>query len=267
MSRRGIPQADRDGVETSGGWPVFVLSNHDIVRSYNRYGDGMHNDEIAKVHGRACISRCAARRSCITAKRSAWRTTIPRRSDEVKDPIGTPGWPEEKGRDGERTPMQWTTATNAGFSTATPWLPVAPNYKTHNVQAESKEPDSMLNFYKRVLALRRDEPALKHGDYTALNTDDEDVFSYVRKHGNEAVIVALNMTAQPQTVKFDLTAQGFPGASANALLTTGNSGPTSGGKLSSVKLAPFSVYMGKVVAGKKVAPGSSKTKKTGKAKS
>ena len=78
---------------------------------------------------------------------------------------------------------------------------------------------------------------------------------------HEAVLVALNMTAQPQTVKFDLAAQGFPAASANALLTTGDSGPTAGGKLSSVKLAPFSVYMGKVVGGAKVTSGAAKGKK------
>jgi alpha-glucosidase len=255
-----------DNVEATGEWPVFVISNHDIIRSYVRYGDGVHNDDIAKVLAGMYLT-LRGTPIMYYGEELGMENTDPKTRDEVKDPIGKLGWPLEKGRDGERTPMQWTSATNAGFSTAKPWLPVAPNYATRNVQAELKAPDSVLNFYKRVLALRRDEPALKHGDYTALNTDDEDVFSYVRKHGNEAVIVALNMTAQPQTVKFDLAAQGFPGASANALLTTGNSGPTSGGKLSSVKLAPFSVYMGKVVAGKKVAPGSSKTKKTGKAKS
>ena len=62
----------------------------------------------------------------------------PKRKEDVKDPIGRVGWPEEKGRDGERTPMQWNTAANAGFSTAQPWLPVPPSYSKHNVETEDK---------------------------------------------------------------------------------------------------------------------------------
>ena len=250
-------------MEATGEWPVFVISNHDIVRSYVRYGDGVHNDDIAKVLAGMYLT-LRGTPIMYYGEELGMTNTDPKTRDEVKDPIGKLGWPAEKGRDGERTPMQWTSATNAGFSTTKPWLPVAPDYATRNVEAELKAPDSVLNFYKRVLALRRNEPALKLGDYTALNTDDENVFSYVRKHNNQAVIVALNMTPEPQTVKFDLSAQGFPAASANALLTTGNSGPTSAGKLSSVKLAPFSVYIGQVVSGVKSAPSGAKSKKSSK---
>jgi alpha-glucosidase len=251
-----------DNVEATGEWPVFVISNHDIVRSYVRYGDGVHNDDIAKVLAGMYLT-LRGTPIMYYGEELGMTNTDPKTRDEVKDPIGKLGWPKEKGRDGERTPMQWTSAPNAGFSKSKPWLPVAPDYVTRNVEAELKAPDSVLNFYKRVLALRRSEPALKLGDYVALNTDDANVFSYLRKTDKEAVIVALNMTAQPQTVKFDLSAQGFPAASAsaNALLTTGNSGPTAGGKLSSVKLAPFSVYIGKVVAGTKTASGASRSKK------
>jgi alpha-glucosidase len=237
-----------DNVEATGEWPVFVISNHDIIRSYVRYGDGAHNDDIAKVLAGMYLT-LRGTPIMYYGEELGMENTDPKTREEVKDPIGKLGWPAEKGRDGERTPMQWTAAPNAGFSFAKPWLPVAPNYARRNVEAELKAPHSVLNFYKRVLALRRSEAALKYGDYTALNTDDANVFAYLRKSEKEAVIVALNMTAQPQTVKFDLSAQGFSSATANALLTTGNSGPTSGGKLSSVKLAPFSVYMGKVVAG------------------
>jgi alpha-glucosidase len=60
----------------------------------------------------------------------------------VKDPIGALGWPLEKGRDGERTPMRWISGTNAGFTTGRPWLPMPPSAKTHNLETESKEPDS-----------------------------------------------------------------------------------------------------------------------------
>ena len=82
------------------------------------------------------------------------KTTPPTRKEDVKDPIGRTGWPKEKGRDGERTPMQWDESENAGFSKAKPWLPVPSTAKTHNVADELKDPDSVLSFYKKVLKLR-----------------------------------------------------------------------------------------------------------------
>jgi alpha-glucosidase len=127
----------------------------------------------------------------------------------VKDPIGRTGWPEEKGRDGERTPMQWNTAPNAGFSKKTPWLPVPPSYQTHNVATESKDPDSVLSLYKKVLALRHSNEELLEGSYTALNEDDDHVMSYLRSYKGKAVLVALNMSATPQKATFDLSGQGF----------------------------------------------------------
>src|ERR1051326_4897052 len=88
----------------------------------------------------------------------------PKRKD-VKDPIGKIGWPKEKGRDGERTPMQWTAGPQAGFSSAeVTWLPIAPNYKTRNVAVESKDSASLLNYYKALLHLRKENAALRDGE-------------------------------------------------------------------------------------------------------
>ena len=78
----------------------------------------------------------------------------PKRREDVKDPIGQRGWPKEKGRDGERTPMQWNGAPHAGFTTGIPWNPIPPTYNTYNVAAELKDPNSILNWYKHLLALR-----------------------------------------------------------------------------------------------------------------
>jgi alpha-glucosidase len=245
-----------ENVEATGEWPVFVISNHDIVRSYIRYGDGVHNDDIAKVLAGMYLT-LRGTPIMYYGEELGMQNTDPKTRDEVKDPIGKLGWPKEKGRDGERTPMQWDATTNAGFSKTTPWLPVADNYATRNVAAESKAPDSVLNFYKRVLALRRDEPALRYGDYVPLNSDDTNVFSYLRKFNNEAVIVALNMSAQPQTAKFDLATEGFPAATAKTLVTWG--GPADTVKVSSIRLAPYSVYIGKVAPAAGAAKGGKKT--------
>ena len=170
----------------------------------------------------------------------AMKTTPPTTKEEVKDPIGRTGWPKEKGRDGERTPMQWDSSANAGFSQAKPWLPVPPTYKTHNVADEAKDPESVLSFYKKVLALRRNNKALLDGNYTAINEDDANVLSYLRVYKGDGVVVALNMTNAPQKIKLQLDRGGF--ASAKSLVATPNS--TANGN--EISLEPFGVFIGEL---------------------
>src|SRR5271166_4514184 len=137
-------------INSASGWPTFVIGNHDIVRSYDRYGDGQHNNQIAKLVAGLYLT-LRGTPIMYYGEEIGMKTTPPTRKEDVKDPIGRAGWPKEKGRDGERTPMQWDESANAGFSTAAPWLPIPPTYKTHNVADESKDPNSVLEFYKSVL--------------------------------------------------------------------------------------------------------------------
>ena len=208
-------------VESAGGWPVFVISNHDIVRSYTRWGDGIHNDDIAKTMA-AMYLTLRGTPILYYGEEIGMENNDPKSKDDVRDPIGRRGWPLEKGRDGERTPMQWSDAPNAGFTEGTPWLPVAPNFKTHNVATETADPNSILNFYRRILELRREEPALRDGKYVAINPGDPNVFAFVRRLKGEAVLVVLNMSATSHTVPLDLAKVGFPTAE----------NPCVGGKLS-----------------------------------
>ena len=195
-------------VNSAKGWPVFVISNHDIVRSYDRYGDGKHNDAIAKLMATFYLT-LRGTPIMYYGEEIGMENNDPKRREDVQDPIGKTGWPAEKGRDGERTPMQWNAAPNAGFSLKTPWLPVPASYATHNVASELKDPNSVLSVYKKVLALRHTNAALLDGSYTALNEDDVNVLSYLRSYKGKAVLVVLNMSDQPRTVKFDLANQGF----------------------------------------------------------
>src|SRR4051812_26298636 len=119
-------------VNSASGWPTYVISNHDIIRSYDRYGDGAHNDQIAKLMAGLYLT-LRGTPIMYYGEEIGMKTTPPGRREDVKDPIGRNGWPKEKGRDGERTPMQWDDSANAGFSKATPWLPVPATAKTHNV--------------------------------------------------------------------------------------------------------------------------------------
>ncbi len=226
--------------ESTGGWPTYVIGNHDMERSYVRYGDGRHDDEIAKLMA-ALYLTLRGTPIMYYGEELGMTNNDPTRKEDVKDPMGVTGWPAYKGRDGERTPMQWTDGPNAGFTRGTPWLPIAPSYKKYNVQSESQDPDSILEFYRHLLALRHRDPALLEGDYVPLNEDNASVLSYLRRYRNEAVLVALNMSGSMQTVNFDLTQLGFSRARVKVLLTTLQSPPNA--RLEKVSLEPFSVYM------------------------
>jgi len=231
-------------VDASGGWPVYVISNHDIVRAATRYGDGQHNDAIAKVMASLYLT-LRGTPIMYYGEELGMENNDPARKEDVKDPIGRLGWPQEKGRDGERTPMQWNDSPHAGFTPGVPWLPVPASYKTHNVETELKDPSSILNVYRRVLALRHQNRALLDGDYVALNESDPNVLSYLRRYKNEAVLVVLNMSSQPQEVNFDLAARGFTTKTARTLLTTSNQ-KSRDSSLSHMPLEPFAVYIGAV---------------------
>ena len=242
--RELIDQIDHNAV---GGQPYFFFNNHDQDRTWNRYGDGVHNDDIAKLMA-ALLLTTRATPQMYYGEEIGMVTTPPTRKEDVKDPIGKIGWPKEKGRDGERTPMQWDTSKNAGFSTsAKPWLPVPASYTQRNVAVEEKDPNSILNFYKRLIVLRREQPALRDGSYLDLNREDADVLSYLRKNpqNGESVLVVLNMSGKPKTLAFDLKAEGITGSSAKPLLCN-PSVAAAALPLNAVTLAPFGTFIGAV---------------------
>jgi alpha-glucosidase len=234
--RRQIAAAD-----SAGGWPTWVISNHDIVRSYDRYGDGTHNDEIAKLVA-ALYLTLRGTPIMYYGEELGMENNDPKRPEDVKDPIGRRGWPVEKGRDGERTPMQWNDSTNAGFSTHDPWLPVPPSYKTHNVATESKDPNSVLEFYRKLLALRHSNAVLLEGTYATLNEDDPKVLAYMRSYKGRAVLVALNMSGSQQKPVFKLSGRSFSSITFKSLVAT----PGVEAKGSEVMLPAFGVFIAEI---------------------
>jgi alpha-glucosidase len=230
-------------IDASGEWPTYVIGNHDIVRSWNRYGDGKHNDQIAKDMA-AMYLTLRGTPIMYYGEEIGMQNNDPKRKEDVKDPIGRTGWPKEIGRDGERTPMQWNDTPNAGFTTGIPWNPIPVTYKTYNVADELKDPNSILNWYKGLLALRHKNEALLNGEYIALNQNDPNVLSYLRKYQDKAVLVVINMSAKPQKATFDLSKQGFSSGTVTTLLTTQKVEGTQ--KVSEVALQPFAVYIGEV---------------------
>jgi alpha-glucosidase len=213
---------DEAETQLHGSQPLFVFDNHDNVRSMDRLGDGVHNLEIAKAVATILLTSRATALTYYGAP-IGMTTTIPQRKEDVRDPEGVSGWPKDKGRDGERTPMQWTPGPQAGFSSNPhTWLPVAPNYKTINVESESADPNSLLNWYKNLIELRRSNPALRDGGMVMLNTDNKEVLSYMRTapEGKSPVIVAINMSSQPQMITLDVKQFGIASAKTHTLATS-----------------------------------------------
>src|SRR5579863_3562248 len=228
---------------TAGGQPEYFFSNHDQPRQWDRYGDGVHNEQIAKL---MAVLELATRGTpqMYYGEEIGMRTTEPARIEDVHDPIGKLGWPKEKGRDGERTPMQWTDAAEAGFSTGPkPWLPIPPSAASCNVEAEAKDPDSIFSAYRRLIALRRTNGALRDGSQESVNNDDVNVFAFLRRSGQKTVLVALNMSAQARTARFDWMGLEVKGTKIVPLYSTPSANTEKG---DTIELAPFGAMVAEV---------------------
>ncbi len=236
-----------EGESLAGDEPLFVFDNHDNARSWNRYGDGVHDAAIARLIATMLLTtRCTA--VMYYGEELGMATTVPARKEDVRDPVGVTGWPKEKGRDGERTPMQWDSGKNAGFSAAaSTWLPVAPDYKTVNVRVESADSDSLLNWYKRLLAMRKEIPALRDGALVMLDSANPDVLSYVRRGppGAASIVVTMNFTARSRSVRMDLKGAGVTGVQVKTLATDAPALRNTSGAAPAA-LPPFAAWIGSV---------------------
>lgn len=101
---------------------------------------------------------------------------------------------KQTSRDNSRTPFQWDSTQNAGFTKGTPWLKVNPNHKTINADAEEKDPNSVLNYFRKLVQIRKDEPTLIYGKYTLLDKENPNVFAYMRDLNGKKLLVLLNFT-------------------------------------------------------------------------
>jgi alpha-glucosidase len=244
MFRNRISEVE---TQVHGSQPLLVFDNHDNIRSWERYGDGVHNEAIAKLIA-TMLFTTRATALMYYGEELGMTTTTPTRVEDVKDPIGITGWPKEKGRDGERTPMQWDASNaQAGFSTdSKTWLSVPANYKTIKVKTEMADPNSLLNCHKKLIAMRRERAALRDGGMVMLDTTNPSVLSYVRTApaGQHAVVVALNMTGEPQKIALDLKEAGISRNALRTLLT--NDSSLQGVSSTSMTLPPFASWVGEV---------------------
>ena len=106
---------------------------------------------------------------------------------------------KQTSRENGRTPFQWDTTQNAGFTTGTPWLKVNPNYQTINAEAQEKDPNSTLNYFKKLVKLRKQEPAFVYGTYTLLDKENPNVYAYTRELNGKKLLVLLNFSDKEAT--------------------------------------------------------------------
>ena len=206
------------GMETelNGYQPLLVFDNHDNTRSWDRFGDDASPDNKLRIAKLIATILYTTRSTALTyyGAEIGMTTHTPTRKEDVRDPIGITGWPKEKGRDGERTPMQWTpNPPSAGFSTsAHTWLPIGADYPTVNVQSETGQPDTLWTWTHDLIDLRRGYPALHDGGIVMLDTTNPGALAYARTAapGQQPIFIAVNFTNHNQTVHPNLAAAGLP---------------------------------------------------------
>jgi alpha-glucosidase len=174
----------------AGIWPTTVMSNHDLPRAASRYSRG--EEDAQAFLAMALLLTLRGTPFMYYGEEIGMRDIHLRRS-EILDPPGQKYWPIYKGRDGCRSPMQWDDTPFAGFSTTQPWLPVHPNYTRRNVRLQQAYPESLLNFTKKILKLRKELPALRQGDFIPLDTPTG-MLAFLRQTDNQSVLIAMNFS-------------------------------------------------------------------------
>jgi alpha-glucosidase len=181
-----------------GGWPNWVLGNHDRSRVASRIGR-------AQARVAAMLLLTLRGTPTIYQGEEIGMTDVPIPPELVQDPFerNIPGF--GLGRDPVRTPMPWSGAPNGGFTEGKPWLPLNADANVLNVATEADDLQSMLSLYRALIGLRRDSEALSLGDLKLL-AGDEHVLAYERRLGDESYLIVLNMSGQERALQLETPA-------------------------------------------------------------
>lgn len=197
-----------------GGWNSLYWSNHDQARAVTRFGDESPEYRVisAKMLGTALHmlqgtpyiyeGEEIGMTNAFFDKIEDYRDV--EALDIFKDFTGRKGFSAKdtlellrlKSRDNSRTPMQWSTEKNAGFTDGEPWIAVNENYKTINAEAAVKDPESVFFYYKKLVQLCHEMPVITDGVYKLLDADNEKVYTYLRKSEDETLLVICNFTKE-----------------------------------------------------------------------
>jgi alpha-glucosidase len=245
------------------GWPCNTLGNHDSSRIHTRYGDRLHDAELARLHAALVLTLKGTpflyngeeigMTDLIIADPAKLRDTMAtwyydRLVSELKvDPAEASLRAGEMSRDKNRTPMQWSNHPHAGFSPANgeTWLPVNLNYKNGiNVRDQQHNPASLLNYYKQLLHVRKHSPALIGGEYIPIDKTAKDYFAFLRKSDEQTVLVILNFSEKKLELNFSRT-RGIKGHQLQILFSSAERLKTAKPPYG-LTISPFEVFIAEI---------------------
>jgi alpha-glucosidase len=246
------------------GWPCNTLGNHDSSRIHTAYGNKHHDAELARLHA-ALVLTLKGTPFLYNGEEIGMTDYIITDPSQLRDTMAT--WyyqsliddlkvPQEEAalragtmsRDRNRTPMQWSNNPNAGFSPSDvkTWLPINPDYAQGiNVRDQDHNPNSLLNYYKLLLKVRKHTPALVEGEYIPLNPTSKDYFTFLRQSEEQTVLVVLNFSEQPLELDFS-RAKEIKGHSLKLLFSSAERQLTTKSPRG-LAISPFEVLIAEVV--------------------
>ena len=205
------------------GWNMLYIENHDHPRLVSRYGSEKFREASAKALAASYLFLKGTPFIYQGQEigMSNWYPSDPEMYEDVQtrwqyNNVATKKSPEKRlrrlwygSRDSARTPVQWDDSENAGFSTSEPWFYVNENYKSVNVKAQQSDPDSILNFYRKAIALRKESSAVRHGNYKEYFKLSSKVYTYSREDENERLLIICSFFDQETKLRipsgFDLS--------------------------------------------------------------
>ena len=200
------------------GWNALYIENHDHPRIISRYGSERYREESGKMLAAMYILQRGT--PFIYQGQEIGMTNNPLPELSMYKDVMThnnarmlsklmPGKKvmeiiQRSSRENSRTPVQWSDRKHAGFSTAEPWFPINDNYHEVNVAAQEQDPDSLLNFYRKLLRFRRENEVALYGEYIEYMPDDKNFYVYERRLNGERLLVICCFSAQQ--LRFDAPA-------------------------------------------------------------
>ena len=201
------------------GWNALFIENHDITRVVSSWGDDTRFlKESAKALGLLYFMHKGT--PFIYQGQEIGMTNVKfndineyddiRSINEYNQLINQGMSPKDAlehiwntSRDNTRTPMQWDDSLNAGFSKSNPWIHVNPNYKYINVKEQLEDDDSILNFYKKMIKIKKSSECLIYGKYNLILEDDTNIFAYERILNDEKFLVICNLKSESSNYKYE----------------------------------------------------------------
>jgi alpha-glucosidase len=212
-----VRQTIRDWPGGEGeGWPSWAFSNHDAPRFASRWWPDSQRDAGVRL---ALMLLMALRGNVILYQGE--ELGLPQAHvafEYLQDPEAIANWPQTLGRDGARTPMPWTGSADGGFGSAKPWLPLDPAHRGYNVQDQRADEDSILNWTRDLILLRRDTAALREGAIRLIGDESDQVIAFERELDGDRIACVFNLSGAPAI---------NPVRTGSMLISTGQADPES----------------------------------------